>query len=119
MLTDTEGALRLVDGKTDLQGRLEIYHDNVWGTICNDSFDILGANVACRQLGYSSAIDYSTYLYNGQGSRKIWLDDLHCTGFEPSLINCYHRGWGTTRCTHSQDIGISCYKGINQSVEHY
>ena len=107
-----EGTIRLVNGNTNLQGRLEIYHNNTWGTICDDSFDILDANVACRQLGFSSAINYANSFYNGQASGKIWLDDLHCSGFESSLIDCYHRGWGAHNCKHSEDIGISCYNGI-------
>lgn len=42
------GDLRLVGGS--ISGRLEIFHRNTWGTICDDDFDSYDAKVACRQL---------------------------------------------------------------------
>ena len=56
--------VRLVSqaGNTSHQaGRLEIFFNNQWGAVCNDSFSITDANVACRQLGFSSgAIAYDS-----------------------------------------------------------
>ena len=41
-------------------GRLEIYHNGVWGTVCYNSKTFLrkAADVVCRQLGYSQATRY-------------------------------------------------------------
>ena len=51
-----DGDLRLVDNVNNhinvSSGRLEVYVDGVWGTVCNIAFDILDANIACRELGY-------------------------------------------------------------------
>ena len=41
-------------------GRLEIFINGEWGTICNDLFDQIDATVACKQLGFSGAIMYRT-----------------------------------------------------------
>ncbi len=46
--------VRLRDGPTPLQGRVEICKNNTWGTVCDDGWNNLDAKVACRQLGYSS-----------------------------------------------------------------
>ena len=50
----TTNALRLQGGANNLTGRLEFCSGGMWGTVCDDLFGNIDANVACRQLGFSS-----------------------------------------------------------------
>jgi hypothetical protein len=94
--------LRIVG--TVSMGRLEIQHEGVWGTVCDDAFDSLDATVACRQLGFTSGTSYTA----GGGVEPIWLDDLACTGSEGALSQCVHPGWAVHNCSHTEDVGVTC-----------
>lgn len=57
----TEGAVRLrsrFSASNSPAGRLEIYHNGEWGTVCENGFNQTDANVVCQQLGYDRASRY-------------------------------------------------------------
>ena len=55
----SHGAIRLVGGSTWREGRIEICLNSVWGTVCDNFWGNLDAQVTCRQLGYPVTGDLS------------------------------------------------------------
>ena len=104
--------MRLVGGSTAADGRVEIYHDGVFGTVCDDSWDLPDASVVCKQLGFpGGAISIPPFNTYPGSEGQIWMDELTCNGEESVLSDCRFDGWGLHNCGHSEDVGVQCQPG--------
>ena len=80
--------MRLRSGVKFSEGRVEVptwlyrgrhqrqKYFKVWGTVCDDDWDLLDANVVCRSLGYGTAYEALWGAYFGQGSEEVSFLDL-------------------------------------------
>ncbi|XP_072903923.1 scavenger receptor cysteine-rich domain-containing protein DMBT1-like [Hemitrygon akajei] len=107
-VSQTELPLRLSGGNTNCSGRLEIQSNNIWGTICDDTWGIADANVACRQLACGSALWTVVSDKEHQGVDDIWLDEVNCKGSEAFLSSCPSSPLGQHDCDHKEDVFVVC-----------
>ncbi|CAJ1064432.1 scavenger receptor cysteine-rich domain-containing group B protein [Xyrichtys novacula] len=103
-----DGVIRLMNGQNSCQGRVEIFFQGQWGTVCDDEWLYENAMVVCHQIGCGRAVYAYTNSYFGYGTGRILLDNVKCQGYEPDLFTCQHLGWGNHNCGHHEDAGVTC-----------
>ncbi|XP_064922871.1 deleted in malignant brain tumors 1 protein-like [Columba livia] len=103
-----EPQIRLVSGGDQCAGRVEVYYEGKWGTVCDDHFSKNSGDVVCRQLGCGHVVSVFGWSYFGRGTEDIHLDDVQCEGTESYLWDCPHAGWNTHDCGHNEDVGVIC-----------
>lgn len=103
------GFLRLVGGSYITEGRVEIYCNGQWGTVCDDALGPLEADTICRQLGYSEALNYDHLKLPGNHSDPIWLDNVECDAVESCIGSCQRCPVAADHdCRHAEDLTVSC-----------
>ncbi|XP_051748193.1 scavenger receptor cysteine-rich type 1 protein M130-like [Ctenopharyngodon idella] len=100
--------LRLSGGEGRCSGRLEVYHNAVWGSVCDDLWDISDAQVVCRQLGCGAALRADGNSAFGAGEGVVWLNRVECRGNEIHLWDCPLSLKNHTDCSHKEHAGLTC-----------
>lgn len=94
--------MRLAGSVNDNEGKLEIYHNNSWKKVCTKHWTLTEANVVCRELRYSKAVDFKGPLRNySNKSLDYSRMKINCTGKEKNLHNCFR----------IEDTKVRCDKG--------
>ena len=101
--------IRLAGRNSHYYGRVEVYYNGEWGTVCDDGWGHADATVVCRQLGFYSSVRAYGSAYYGKGKGPIWLSKLSCVGNEPNLFDCAQSRVTKKNCTHSDDASVICY----------
>ena len=103
-------------------GQVIVYHQGVWGTVCDNGWDENDAAVVCRELGYpgvTMATKGTFYRYGSVGTINIEL--VGCYGNETKLSQCSY----TTSAEQSvcrtewrrNEAGVICQAGNNTDVK--
>ena len=99
--------VRLVDGSSYNEGRVEVYYSGRWGTVCNDGWTDQYASLVCAQLGFGSSGELADF---GAGRGNILLETIMCSLNDTIPDSCVHYGVGiTVGCDHNDDVGVKCY----------
>ena len=76
-----DGALSLVSGSNDMEGRIEICYEEQYGTICDRGFNAQIASIVCGQLGFSQISNNSRCIVGS----TIRICPLLCNGIQWNL----------------------------------
>jgi len=122
-------------GRTGKVGRLELWHNGEWGTVCGDNFNDKVAAVVCRSLGFTGGEKYvssaGSYEWGSidhtggsvdnsvvkevnlgwTGNGHIWFGhNFNCVGTEQDIFACpgVFPGWGGASCLHYEDVYMKC-----------
>lgn len=99
-------------------GRVEVNISGSWSTVCDDGWTLTEADVVCRQLGYTGALDFTTgtttNTHFGVADLELSIinGNVGCTGQELSLFTCPQFDPNVqTQCSpdHTEDAGVVCF----------
>uniref|UniRef100_A0A8C2IAH0 SRCR domain-containing protein n=1 Tax=Cyprinus carpio TaxID=7962 RepID=A0A8C2IAH0_CYPCA len=93
-------------GKTNCSGKA--YHNAVWGSVCDDQWDISDAQVVCRQLGCGAALRADGNSVFGAGEAVVWINKVDCRGNEIHLWDCPLSLKNHTDCSRKEHAGLTC-----------
>lgn len=75
------------------EGRIEVFYNDEWGTICDDDFTLANAQVLCRHLGFVAATGWAHSAKYGKGVGKRRSRVLHEAGVGASRAPCLQSAW--------------------------
>ena len=136
IVASVDKSVRLSDGRNELEGRVEVCMDGVWGTVCNDPWSMENTAVVCSQLGFGKwnetscdplflrccyhavyveilcCIGNRGYYINrlavGIIEVPILLAGVQCHGNESQLVGCLRDGALIRKCNHNEDVRVVC-----------
>uniref|UniRef100_A0A3B3I1G1 SRCR domain-containing protein n=1 Tax=Oryzias latipes TaxID=8090 RepID=A0A3B3I1G1_ORYLA len=96
-----------LNGSSRCSGRLEVKSNNSWSSVCEDDFDLLDAEVVCRELGCGAPSVLQGALY-GEAEAPILSREFLCEGHESVLLDCGSSWRKTKACPPDKAVGLTC-----------
>ena len=100
--------VRLINGKSNAEGRVEVLVDGVWRRVCAQNWELNDGHVVCRTMGYSHALNAGYYERFGRGKQSTSINNVQCKGDERNFTLCTHSGIRRQGCKNEQDAGVTC-----------
>lgn len=109
--------IRLNGGGNAFEGRVEVFHNGRWGTVCGDNWSIESAMVVCRQLELGYASHAVTQNYFGYTNLRVIMSGVRCREDEISIFNCQRDTWENATCSGRNKLaGVICTDGLPDLV---
>ena len=107
--------IRLTGGSTPYEGRVELFVDGQWGTVCSmEEVTTAEAETLCNSLGFGPPQSVvSGSLYGDDTDIPITVTSLVCQGTQDDFTECTLRNQPSS-CTHDNDIGLICSRKLTR-----
>ncbi|PFX16283.1 Neurotrypsin [Stylophora pistillata] len=97
--------VRLVNGSTFNEGRVEVYHQELWQPVCSEGWSQSDSSVACRELGFKNGSTEDTPLFG----MFAGLSNVTCKGDETSIKNCsLGESSNNATCPSNSTVTVKC-----------
>ncbi|XP_048517043.1 protein bark beetle isoform X2 [Dendroctonus ponderosae] len=113
---EPKSPIRLLGGREETEGRLQVKVNGQWGTVCNYGWTIQNAALVCQQLGYVLN-PHDWYIERNEipdagKSESVILSNVACQDYDLDITKCQAETVGdfVNSCDHDNDVGIRCYK---------
>ncbi|EDW76452.2 uncharacterized protein Dwil_GK14651 [Drosophila willistoni] len=121
---DQEKGIRLVDGPTPVEGRLQLFHKGTWRSVCSNSrnWTLADYAVACKQLGYRGGRFWNWVERTPGYYPRLLYEQPKCHGGESAVNQCSAwntRQMGAGSCDYHNDLGIQCQPVHSEPLGHW
>ncbi|XP_067406887.1 antigen WC1.1-like [Emydura macquarii macquarii] len=100
--------VRLVSD-SDCAGRLEVFYNGTWGSVCSNQMSSVTPAIVCKQLNCGDGGQIARDSEYGPGSGPTWLDHVTCHEQHSSLWQCPSDLWKPQSCDDRvEETHISC-----------
>ncbi|KAK3092533.1 hypothetical protein FSP39_004063 [Pinctada imbricata] len=100
--------VRLVDGRDDYEGRLEVMIDGQWGSVCKEGWIDENSVVVCQQLGLTFNPSYGRSYSQSNAFQDILLSRVTCSVLDTDLTQCQSVPRGQFSCAADNIVFLRC-----------